>query len=373
MVTVVLFGFVAMGYAFSLLQSSVAVHKQARSAQAVRRAHQAAESAVHLAVARLNKPANPLRFGGEFSGTLQGTGDNAISYSVLVVPAGNDGSDNDLDGLVDDADEDEAHMLELRCTGRADRISRTVRVTLLAAYRDVGVPSAVYLGDPETAVTTLGAAFRISGHDHDMNSSPVGTGSVSGVGVAGNTTDVMSQIDPKRGKQITGAGGSPSVTEVAPLDLQEYVHDGARSATISLSGGGSYQPKDGDWGTIEAPQIVYSNGPLKLSGGASGVGILIVNGPLEISGSFNWTGLVIVNGSVKMSGGGSSKIITGGLVVGGERESGMSGPAEEETSFYMDGTADVLYSSAALDYVTGLFTPFTILNWREGPNPPEAP
>ena len=369
LLAVLLFGIAAMSYAFSVLQSSVAAQEQSRAARAAVRAYQAAEAGVHRVVARLNQRNEPLRWGGELTQTLQGTGENAISFVARVELAASDNADNDRDGLVDE--DDESYLRELVCTGQADGIRRTIRVTLFSEQQTHTVGSAVYLGDTGADVTFEGNAFRIAGEDHDMDRNPIGSDSVVGLGVGGIATGIGSQVKPKRADQITGTGGSPSVAQVLPPDLTGFLSDALRIANVRFDGG-SVNPKDGDWGTLEAPAIVYSRGSLEVAGGAAGVGLLVVDGSLTISGSFHWNGLVVVNGPVVMTGGGSSKLINGGLVIGAERELGMIRAPGVEDSLYMDGTADVAYSRAALDFMEQSFVPFTVLNWRDAANPGEG-
>ena len=267
LLAVLLFGIAAMSYAFSVLQSSVAAQEQSRAARAAVRAYQAAEAGVHRVVARLNQRNEPLRWGGELTQTLQGTGENAISFVARVELAASDNADNDRDGLVDE--DDESYLRELVCTGQADGIRRTIRVTLFSEQQTHTVGSAVYLGDTGADVTFEGNAFRIAGEDHDMDRNPIGSDSVVGLGVGGIATGIGSQVKPKRADQITGTGGSPSVAQVLPPDLTGFLSDALRIANVRFDGG-SVNPKDGDWGTLEAPAIVYSRGSLEVAGQARG-------------------------------------------------------------------------------------------------------
>jgi Tfp pilus assembly protein PilX len=82
--------------------------------------------------------------------------------------------------------------------------------------------------------------------------------------------------------------------------------------------------------------VVYfetSSTYVKLAGGSSGCGILLVNGDLNINGGFHWYGAIIVTGSVIFSGGGE-KNVTGGILAGGSVSADMVG-----------GDASIVYCS----------------------------
>jgi hypothetical protein len=104
--------------------------------------------------------------------------------------------------------------------------------------------------------------------------------------------------------------------------------------------------------------IVYFNmqgtKTIKLSGGTTGAGILIVDGNLELNGGFTWYGIVIVRGALDYTGGGE-KNITGGVVAG------------ETATIEIDvaGNAGILYCSCAGDWVNNSVSPLKISRWRE--------
>ncbi len=91
---------------------------------------------------------------------------------------------------------------------------------------------------------------------------------------------------------------------------------------------------------------------IKLSGGTSGCGILLVDGDLDMHGGFSWHGMVIVTGSVIFLGGGD-KNITGTLIAGGSLDADIIG-----------GNSNIVYCSSAIDAQTEN-RPLLILNWKE--------
>ena len=122
-----------------------------------------------------------------------------------------------------------------------------------------------------------------------------------------------------------------------------------------------------DWGTptlgttLQDPSscscnnIVYYNTQgtsIKLSGGVTGCGILVVDGDLDMHGGFSWHGMVIVTGSVIFLGGGD-KNITGALIAGGSVDADIIG-----------GNSNIVYCSSAIDAQTENL-PLLILNWKE--------
>jgi hypothetical protein len=300
--------------------------------------------------------------------------DAALRYEITLAPAGGDDCDNDLDGLVDE--EDEKDMWEATSTGRADRIEKTVRVTLLARYRAPSMPAATYIADPMADLRLDGNAFLISGNDVGLNGAPTGE-LVPGIGVAGDPSMIQGQVERQQDDNIVGLGGDFSVYSVAPIDFQQLIEDAVRSANVRLYADEVQKPAaPGDWGTLETPAVLFGSGDIKISGGGGGAGAIVVDGDLTISGGFEWHGLIIVRGKLAFAGGGGAKHVIGGVVVEKDVLSGGSGGISSKSNGFLsgelsvNGTVDVLFSRATLAIVERAFATYTILNWREGPNPP---
>ena len=104
--------------------------------------------------------------------------------------------------------------------------------------------------------------------------------------------------------------------------------------------------------------IVYFNmngtNTLKLTGGTTGAGILLVDGNLEINGGFKWYGLVIVTGSVDYTGGGE-KNVTGGVM------SGESATVEVDVG----GNAGIIYCSSVSNSLKNKVSPYRVTRWRD--------
>jgi hypothetical protein len=68
--------------------------------------------------------------------------------------------------------------------------------------------------------------------------------------------------------------------------------------------------------TPAQPVVVYSDKPLRLSGGTNtGDGILLVNGNLSVTGGFNYRGMIVVAGVVKLASNASGSISIAGAVI----------------------------------------------------------
>ncbi|NVL90371.1 MAG: hypothetical protein HWN69_05160 [Desulfobacterales bacterium] len=122
-----------------------------------------------------------------------------------------------------------------------------------------------------------------------------------------------------------------------------------------------------DWGTptqgatLQDPSscgcsniVHYNTGGtfVKLSGGVSGCGILLVEGDLEMSGNFSWNGIVISTGSITLTGGGN-KNLTGALIAGGSADADVVG-----------GNSNIVYCSSAINNQTQNRA-LRVLTWKE--------
>jgi hypothetical protein len=376
LVPAILFAVTVMAFAMSVVVSGIAVNHQRRSLVAAQRAQDAAESGIHHLLGALAGPGRTeILTERRLDGVMDGDEDSTAArrYEITIAPAGADGSDNDLDGLADE--EDEKDMYEATSTGYADRLAKTVRVTLLARYRSPSMPAAAYIADPNADLMFAGNAFLISGEDRDLKG--VETGElVPGIGVPGDPTGLKSQLGGSQDDNVVGVGGDKSVYQVDEIDFNQLIEDAVRSANVRLdeSGDGAIKPpsEPGAWGTLDTPAILFGSGNIKISGGGGGAGIIVVDGDLTISGSFEWQGLIIARGQIAFAGGGGGKRVMGGVVV---EKDVLSGTADKSGGFgsgdlSVNGTVDVLFSKATLAAVSRAFATYTILNWREGPNPP---
>ena len=193
--------------------------------------------------------------------------------------------------------------------------------------------------DDKPGIATTGSEGGIT-----FNGDPTVTGSPDNVSYNGTNMNVQSVVDSLKGD----ADFAYSVTS-------------ATHTKTDMPGPGD------DWGTptpgttLQDPSscsdtnIVYYNTQgtdIRLSGGVTGCGILLVDGDLDMHGGFSWHGTVIVTGSVIFLGGGD-KNITGALIAGGSVDADIIG-----------GNSNIVYCSSAIDAQTEN-RPLHILNWKE--------
>jgi hypothetical protein len=213
---------------------------------------------------------------------------------------------------------------------------------------------AVYV-DPDVALDLKGSSFKIDGNDYTAagvldTTKPAMPGISTEVGdsVGENLTNLLAQIPSKNYNQILGEGGTPSLKETAPIDL-DGLFDSFKSVKTKDYTPGTYTSPT--MGKIDAMDITYVSGNLHISGNGKGAGVLIVDGSLEVTGQFTYYGLVMVRGDVKFSGGGAG-IHTYGSVMVGE-----SLTAVDSSDATVTGTADLRYSSEILMKVMNFLPP----------------
>ena len=225
------------------------------------------------------------------------------------------------------------------------------------------VPAALYV---EASTKIQGSSTNIIGTDS------CGTDHKPGIATTKPDTE---PITTAGNPTITGVvGADPDVSyNTTNMDIQSVLDsfkgDADFAYTVSsATHTGTDTPGPGDvWGTptpgatLQDPSscsdtnIVYYNTQgtdIKLSGGVTGCGILLVDGDLDMHGGFSWHGMVIVTGSVIFLGGGD-KNITGALIAGGSLDADIIG-----------GNSNIVYCSSAIDDQTKN-RPLRILSWQE--------
>ncbi|HET6203341.1 MAG TPA: hypothetical protein VFI25_11125 [Planctomycetota bacterium] len=304
-----------------------------------------------------------------------------VSYGTLgengAINWGNDGLDNDGDGAVDEPDEqvtatlfswhtdgadndgdgqtDEKDEMVIRVTSDATigGVARRVTGWLQRSAATLPDPQAsVYLDDPNADVTFQGNAFVVNGNDGNLNGTPGSAAPLYGIAINGDPQSVVTQLSAQQLDNVLGYGPSPSVTGYAPPDpdLIDNVIAALtpRASIVFNSYGGVYTGTLGDYAAGNF-QITKSNGDLKIGGGSTGAGILLVEGNLEISGAWDYVGYIFVTGRVDMKGGAGTKRLRGTMFVEGDVVQGST------VMLWVNGTVDLLYSSQALTLVREAF------------------
>lgn len=229
--------------------------------------------------------------------------------------------------------------------------TKSVR-TECAQMPPITTPAALYTKED---TTVQGTSTHVIGVD--------GCGSSSVPGII--TQGTLSQ---NGNPSITGSPSDYVQNSPVDIDVQYLVNQFKSKANYS------YNQSSGtltgmNWGsptpgatqqspsTCSSYNIVYINTNstfVRLSGGTSGCGILLVDGILNIEGGFHWNGVVLVTGSISFTGGGGDgKNVTGAVLSGGMVSADLVG-----------GNANIVYCSQGINMQTNNL-PLVTLRWTE--------
>src|SRR5262249_31661497 len=148
------------------------------------------------------------------------------------------------------------------------------------------------------------APFTISGVDTNLDGTAGPLPDIPGIGVPGDPSTITLDVKKNANGSVLGCGGAPGVVkvhEVAFLPPRDYC---AKAATVHFNG--TDDDATGALGDLSTmtPAITHAHGNLKLHGGVTGCGMLLVDGDLEIGDKFDYAGLVLVRGTVTFTGDG---------------------------------------------------------------------
>lgn len=329
------------------------------------RAFALAEGGVGQVEALLNAgawaPGTALDWSNDF---VDNDGDGLVDESDEALGAtaelwGSDGIDNDGDGAVDEPDED---VVRVSCQATVGRSTRPVLAWLNRAIVNLPAPAgAVFLNDPLADASFSGNAFSIDGNDTNLDGTSGSSGSIYGIAINGNPTQITSQLSNQQKDNVTGTGAFPSVGQETPYDpffIDALIASlGPSASTVFNNYTGTFTGSLGDWTTGDY-RITLSNGDLKIAGGSTGAGILLVDGNLTVSGGWEFVGYVFVSGTARFTGGGGGKRLRGTLFVGGDVQQTQTGNDDEDLT--VTGTIDLLFSSQALTTVQQAFSQYRI-------------
>jgi Tfp pilus assembly protein PilX len=242
-------------------------------------------------------------------------------------------------------------------SGYTSNSYRTVQAEI-TKMPPIQVPSPLYVKAPNSRIQ--GSSTYITGEDKcgDKDTHAV------------TTINSQGSIDIQGNPTITNAvGTNPDILYDGPnLDITAMVNSLKSQANFSYdvtsdTQTGMYWGTPTPGATQQDPSycsdhnIVYYNTHgtyIKLAGGSSGCGILLVDGDLEVNGGFAWNGIIIVTGSAKYTGGGNeTKQITGGLLSGGTVDADVVG-----------GNTNIVYCSSTVENQTNSM-PLRSLSWRD--------
>jgi Tfp pilus assembly protein PilX len=239
-------------------------------------------------------------------------------------------------------------------SGYSSNSFRTVEaeITMVAP---IPVPSPLYV---KANSSIQGSSTNIIGKDK------CGTADKHGL----ITTRSPGSVDINGNPSVTGVSGTDPdiVYNAASMDITAMVNSlkglanysyNVTSATDTGMNWGTPTPgaTQQDPSTCSVHNVIYynTNGTdIKLAGGSSGCGILLIDGDLEVNGGFSWNGVILITGSVKYAGGGD-KQVTGGILSGGTVDADLVG-----------GNANIVYCSSAVANQTAAL-PLRTLSWRD--------
>jgi Tfp pilus assembly protein PilX len=220
------------------------------------------------------------------------------------------------------------------------------------------VPGPLYV---EATTTIQGTSTNIIGIDQ------CGGQNVPGV----STTLAANTVGRNGNPSITGStsptGSPPSIVGgVTNINVQAMIDSQKDSANYRYTVSGATHtgmnwgaPVPGatqqDASSCNVKNIVHyntNNTYIRLTGGSTGCGILLIEGDLELHGGFLWHGVVLVSGNIIFTGGGG-KNITGGVLAGGSADVDIVG-----------GDANIIYCSSAISNQTE-YQPLRRLSWKE--------
>jgi Tfp pilus assembly protein PilX len=239
--------------------------------------------------------------------------------------------------------------------GAASGGKKTIDVEL-TRVPPITTPAALYV---EATTKIQGTSTNVIGIDQ-----------CGGANVPGIATTLTTDTVKKAGNPIVSGSTSSTwsvVGNVTNMDVQAIIDNfkglanysyNVNSATITGMSWGTPVPgaTQQNPSTCSVSNIVYYNTndtDVKLAGGTTGCGLLLVEGDLELQGGFQWYGLVILSGSVLFTGGGN-KQLTGALIAGGSADADVVG-----------GDSNIVHCSSAINDQTK-YLPLRRLSWREG-------
>ncbi len=242
-------------------------------------------------------------------------------------------------------------------------------------------PAALTLdGAGDTFATGPSSKFGVDGNDsNSVCGGSVGP-NVPAVGVPDDTdkTSTITQIDNavngntnKEDNYKSGSNTTPDVQNVysglptsmqTKTSLQDLMSTVKADVTQPVINGPATDSSFTSPGTLAAPQIIYVNGDLTLSGNFTGYGILVVTGTFTAKGSNTWNGLIFVVGSGNFIDKGTSTF-NGAAVVANTTGTGSAlGVPNVDVSG--GGIGGVNYSSGCIMQASQLTT-YHVISMRE--------
>jgi hypothetical protein len=199
------------------------------------------------------------------------------------------------------------------------------RLQMDAPFNNLSSPMIV-IGDNVNA-TFHGNAFSITGGDNgpgiatiDINTSDPADPAAIIRTAANGKGSITGNCPPIKGKPDTSCIGDITAAISADFQLSKlkdpawwygFIYNSVPKFADNVWNGSDPV----DLGTDANPKVTFVNGDLKLTGGITGAGLLVVTGNLELGGTLTWDGLVLAVGAGNLSTSGMNNGINGGVIV----------------------------------------------------------
>jgi hypothetical protein len=340
-----------MGVILALLPVAAAIAVQTRLDGLMQRNARVGAEVFYTAEAGLAHAVSELRPLADFDEILRGPDgidgtpdDGSFPFRTSIPPAFTQGS------LVYEvtASRGPASTIRIRSHGRGHHETVRQAEALVRPADTPFTPAAIYVEAPDLDIDLGDRDFQLSG----MVDSQVAGLALSSAEVAARLRQTITPAI-----QVTGAGGSPSVTAVAAIDLDSYARALRRRLDAAIHG----DPNDAILGTQDHPRLTVVETDWTIGNAVEGFGILLIRGDLEIEGRLGYAGLVVVEGNLILK-------APGDLRIDGSLWVSNSGAVR----VHLLGAGHVRYSPVALErtdaaVARAILHRAVVVGWREGP------
>jgi hypothetical protein len=226
--------------------------------------------------------------------------------------------------------------------------SKSIRIEA-SPVPELTIPAALYT---KSTTTIQGTSTLVNGLD------PCGTSSLPGILSRATVTQtgnpVIDGVPPTIENSSVNIDIQGLINQYKSTPTRSY---NVNSATLTGMNWGTPAPGNTPETATSCDErnVVYFNTNstyVKLSGGSSGCGLLLVEGDLLVNGGFQWYGVVLVTGSIAFIGGGE-KNVTGAMLAG-----------EAVSADLVGGDASIVYCSEAVRRQTA-YRPLIVHRWAE--------
>ncbi len=199
-------------------------------------------------------------------------------------------------------------------TGFAPLGARRAVVVTVQKGQFAGAPGAIYLAADSVTSQFSGNAFEVDGNDHSILGDSVPSGPIKpGIATRNDTANsgIAGSLTAGQKDNIRGLGFStdPLTPSILPTggpsvdDLNDLISHLLSLPNVASTSQRTFSGQS-TFGSIDHPQVTHmTDNDVKLTGNASGAGVLIADGSINISGSLDFVGWIIVRGATVVNSG----------------------------------------------------------------------